>query len=195
MFKQTKERIMIKKAVVAIAVILLVGGCATSARIQTMQAPGADLTSYERFAFVDPLGTDRAGYASLISRQLIFSTRRELEELGLSFTEDAAQADLLVNFHAHLDERIRTREVPDPYMGPTFWDYRYGFYTPWPAYSTTRTEIDQVTEGTLVVDLIDARQNQMVWEGTARNTVTERTRRNAAELIDQTVERMFQNFP
>lgn len=186
---------MIRNAVLAVALALLLAGCATSARIQTMTAPGVDLSSYQRFAFVEPLGTDRAGYASLISRQLVFSTRRELEELGLSYTGNAAEADLLVNFHAHLDERIRTREVPEPYMGPTFWNYRSGFYTPWPAYSTTRTEIDQVTEGTLVVDLIDARQNQMVWEGTARNTVTERTRRNAAELIDQTVARMFQDFP
>ncbi|MEE4295295.1 MAG: DUF4136 domain-containing protein [Wenzhouxiangella sp.] len=185
---------MIRNIVTATLLLVFLSACATGARIDTMQAPGVDLSSYERFAFVDPLGTDRAGYASLISRQLVFSTRRELEELGLTFAENAAEADLLVNFQAHLDERIRTREVPEPYMGPTFYDYRYGFYNPWPAYST-RTEIDQVTEGTLVVDLIDAGKNEMVWEGRARNTVTERTRRNAAELIDETVARMFQSFP
>ncbi|MEE4639191.1 MAG: DUF4136 domain-containing protein [Wenzhouxiangella sp.] len=185
---------MIRNSVIALAAALLLAGCATNARIQTMTAPGVDLSSYQRFAFVEPLGTDRAGYASLISRQLTFSTRRELEELGLTYAEDPSEADLLVNFHAHLDERIRTRQVAEPYMGPTFFDYRYGFYTPWPAYGT-RTEVDQVTEGTLVVDLIDAEQNEMVWEGQARNTVTERTRRNAAELIDQTVARMFQDFP
>ncbi|MFP4209497.1 MAG: DUF4136 domain-containing protein [Wenzhouxiangella sp.] len=186
---------MIRNVVLAIVAAMVLAGCAASARIQTMAAPGADLSAYQRFAFVEPLGTDRAGYASLISQQLKFSTRRELELLGLNYVDDAAQADLLVNFHAHLDERIRTREVPEPYMGPTFWDYRYGLYTPWPAYPSTRTEIDQVTEGTLVVDLIDAERNQMVWEGTARNSVTEHTRRNASELIDQTVARMFQDFP
>lgn len=185
---------MTKKLLAALVLLTLLSACATGARIQTTQAPGVDLSAYQRFAFVEPLGTDRAGYASLISRQLVFSTRRELEELGMSYAENSADADLLVNFHAHLDERIRTREVPEPYMGPTFWDYRYGFYTPWPAYST-RTEIDQVTEGTLVVDLIDAEKNEMVWEGSARNTVTERTRRNAASLIDETVARMFQSFP
>jgi len=185
---------MTRNIVTAILLLAFLSACATGARIETMQAPGVDLSSYERFAFVDPLGTDRAGYASLISRQLKFSTRRELEELGLTFVEDATTADLLVNFHAHLDERIRTREVMEPYMGPTFYDYRYGFYSPWPAYGT-RTEVDQVTEGTLVVDLIDAERNEMVWEGSARNTVTERTRRNAASLIDETVARMFESFP
>ncbi len=175
-------------------IVALLTACASAPRIQTTQAPGVDLSAYRSFSFVDPLSTDREGYASLISQQLKFSTRRELELLGLHYIDDAAQADVLVNFHAHLDERIRTRSVPEPYMGPTFYDYRYGFYTPWPTY-TTRTEIEQYSEGTLVVDLIDAGSNEMVWEGAARNTITDKTRRDAARLIDDAVARMFKQFP
>ena len=178
---------------VVVLLAIMLTACGSAPRIETMQAPGADLTAYQSFAFVDPLGTDRAGYASLISQQLKFSTRRELELLGLNHVDEASEADLLVNFHAHLDERIRTRTVSDPYMGPTFYDYRYGFYSPWPAY-TTHTEIQQYSEGTLVVDLIDARTNEMVWEGSARNTVTEKTRRDAALVIDDAVARMFKQF-
>jgi len=185
---------MKSKTIALFLVSALLVACATGPTIQTMQAPGADLSAYRSFSFIDPLSTDRAGYASLISQQLKFSTRRELELLGLSYVEDSSEADLLVNFHAHLDERIRTRSVPEPHMGPTFYDYRYGFYTAWPTY-TTRTEIEQYSEGTLVIDLIDAGSNEMVWEGAARNTITDKTRRDAAKLIDQTVARMFEQFP
>lgn len=185
---------MMTRTIALIVMTVMLAACATAPRIQTTQAPGADLLAYRSFAFVDNLGTDRAGYASLISQQLKFSTRRELELLGLNYIDDPSQADLLVNFHADLDERIRTRSVPEPYLGPTFYDYRYGFYTPWPTY-TTRTEIEQYSEGTLVVDLIDAGSNEMVWEGVARNTVTEKTRRDAARLIDEAVVQMFKRFP
>ncbi len=178
---------------VVVLLAIMLTACASAPRIQTMQAPGADLTVYQSFAFVDPLGTDRAGYASLISQQLKFSTRRELELLGLNHVDEAPEADLLVNFHAHLDERIRSRIVSDPYMGPSFFDYRYGYYSPWPAY-ITHTEIEQYSEGTLVVDLIDARTNEMVWEGAARNTVTEKTRRDAARVIDDAIARMFKQL-
>ncbi|MCC5795670.1 MAG: DUF4136 domain-containing protein [Chromatiales bacterium] len=185
---------MYSKILILTLATALLAACATGPRVETIQAPGADLSAYQSFAFVEPLGTDRAGYASLISQQLKFSTRRELELRGLNYVDDPSEADLLVNFQAHLDERIRTRSVPEPYMGPTFYDYRYGYYSPWPTY-TTRTEIEQYSEGTLVVDLIDAARNEMVWEGVARNSVNDKTRRNAARLIDEAVARMFAKFP
>lgn len=185
---------MLTRTIAMLFVTGLLSACASGPRIQTLQAPGVDLSAYQSFSFVEPLGTDRAGYASLISRQLKFSTQRELELLGLDYVDDASQADLLVNFHAHLDERIRTRAVPEPYIGPTFYDYRYGYYSPWPTY-TTRTEIEQYSEGTVVIDLIDAKTNEMIWEGSARNKVTENTRRNAARVIDEAVVRIFRKFP
>jgi len=185
---------MNSKTLILSLMVVVLAACATGTKVQTLQAPGTDLSAYRSFAFVDPLGTDRAGYVSLISQQLKFSTRRELELQGLEYVDDASKADLLVNFQAHLDERIRTRSVPDPHMGATFYDYRFGYYSPWPSY-TTHTEIEQYSEGTLVIDLIDAARNEMVWEGSARNSVNEHNRRNAARLIDDAVVKMFRQFP
>lgn len=185
---------MMVRMMTTLLMLLLLTACATGPAVYTTAAPGADLTRYQRFAFVEPLGTDRAGYASIVSQQLTFSTRRELELRGLEFVDQAEQADLLVNFFGHLDEQIRTRQVADPFYGPSFYDFRYGFYNPWPTYSIS-TEVQQFSEGTLVVDLIDARTNQMVWEGTARNEVTEKSRREAASRLDAAVKRIFEEFP
>ena len=187
-----RSKFMTFRPIVALFLLLL-AGCASGPRIHTSVAPGIDLTRYERFAFVEPLGTDRAGYASIISRQLSISTQRELELHGLEFVENLEEADLLVNFFVHLNEKIRTRQVADPWMGPTFYDYRYGLYSPWPRYSTS-TEIQQFSEGTLIIDLFDAETNQMVWEGTARNEVNERDRREAATRLDNLVKLIFAEF-
>ncbi|MFW6340032.1 MAG: DUF4136 domain-containing protein [Wenzhouxiangella sp.] len=185
---------MMVRMMTTLLMLLLLTACATGPAVYTTAAPGADLSRYQRFAFVEPLGTDRAGYASIVSQQLTFSTRRELELRGLEFVDQAAQADLLVNFFGHLDEQIRTRQVADPFYGPSFYNFRYGFYNPWPSYSIS-TEVQQFSEGTLVIDLIDARTNQMVWEGTARNEVSEKSRREAASRLDDAVKRIFADFP
>jgi len=185
---------MKSKILIPVLLGVLLSACATGTKIQTLQAPGADLSAYTTFTFVDPLGTDRSGYASLISQQLKFSTRRELELQGLNYVEEASECDLLVNFHVHLSEHIRTRSVPEPYMGASFYGYRYGMYSAWPTY-TTHTEIEQYSEGSLVVDLIDTARGELVWEGTARNSITDDTRRNTAKVLDEAVARMFEKFP
>lgn len=174
--------------------LLLLAACATSPRITTRGAPNASLSGYSSFAFVEPLGTDRAGYASLISQQLKFSIRRELEMQGYEYVKTGEQADLLVNAYTHLNERIVSREVVDPFVGSSYWDYRYGVYTTWPSYSI-RTEFQEFTEGTLTVDLVDSSKKVMVWEGTARNRINEKTRRDAARAIDEAVARIFEQFP
>ncbi|MEE4329832.1 MAG: DUF4136 domain-containing protein [Wenzhouxiangella sp.] len=173
---------------------LALAACATGPRIDTLQAPGADYSRYETFSYASPLGTDRAGYASIISQQLVFSTRREMELRNFVYVEDSGEADLLLNFNAQLNDQIRTIDVVEPTFGPTFWDYRYGMYSPWPTYQHS-TAIDQFTEGTVVIDLIDAQAERMIWEGRATGEVTERTRRDAAEELDKAVKAIFDRFP
>jgi len=187
-FKQS-----LQMAVAGLALAML-AGCASGPRIDTLQAPNTDYSRYQTFSYVNPLGTDRAGYASIISQQLVFSTRREMELRNFEYVANPEDADLLLNFNAQLSEQIRTIDVVEPAFGPRFWDYRYGMYSTWPNYRQS-TAIDQFTEGTLVIDLIDAEAERMIWEGTATNRVTERTRRDAAEELDKAVKSIFDRFP
>ena len=184
----------LSKLIVSFWAALLLTACASAPQIETLRAPQVDFTGYTTFAFVEPLGTDRAGYASLISQQIMFSIRRELESQGLVFSDDPEQAEMLVNAHTHLDEKIRVREVMDPFIGPSYLDYRYGYYSAWPSYAT-RTEVSQYTVGSLTIDLIDAQERMMIWEGTARNVITEKTRRDAAAAIDDMVAKIFEQYP
>lgn len=188
---------MLIRCLSAIVFVLMLAACASSPKIDVLRSPGLDFADYRQFAFVEPLGTDRAGYASLISQQLVFSIRRELELQGFEFVEDAADADFLVNAYTSLDDRIRTRQVTDPYMGNTYWDYRYGMYTVWPGYGATgtRTELDTYSEGHLTIDLIDAQRNVMIWEGTARDEIKGSAKRDVARAVDDAVAQIFQRFP
>lgn len=174
-------------------------GCAVSPTIRTDAAPGVNFGEFRTFSFFTPLSTDRAGFHSLVSRQLMFSTRREMEVRGFQFVEDPAEADVLINFHAHVAEQIRVRSVPDPWVGGSYWNHRRGFYDPWRGHSHwpnhNRVEVDQFSEGRLSVDVVDRRQNMLVWEAVASKRLTQRTLNDLGPAMDDAVHAMFRRFP
>jgi Domain of unknown function (DUF4136) len=58
--------------------------------------------------------------------------------------------------------------------------------------ATTTTETYQV--GTLVVDLFDTKTKQLIWRGTASDTLSNNSKKNI-ENLNKGVEKMFKKFP
>ena len=157
-----------------VLMLSLLATCATGPAVNAATASGSDLVRYQCFAFVEPLGTDRAGPASTISQHRMTSSRRELDLRGLEFVENVEQADFPVRFFGHLDEQIRARQVDDPWYVSSFHDFHHDFYGTWPSDSTS-IEVPKFFESALVIALSDTRTKQLVWEGTARKELTDRT--------------------
>jgi len=57
------------------------------------------------------------------------------------------------------------------------------------------TEVVQRTEGTLAVDIVDRARNQLVWEGAASKRVTDSTRQNQDQVLDDAIADIFAQFP
>ena len=169
--------------------LLAMTGCASGPTIRSNADPSADFARFQTFNFMQPLSTDREGYQSFISRDLMAAAERELAGLGLKRTETSP--DLLVNFSANLDQRLRVTQTPQSSMG-TLGTHRRGFYSTWPSY---RTEVRQYTRGTLVVDVIDASRMQLVWEGVAVHQMTQSRADNIGPVIDQAMRDIFAQFP
>lgn len=170
---------------------LAVAGCASGPSVRTSYDQGVDFTRFRTFGFFQPLGTDRAGYRSFVSQQLMSATQRELQARGLQRAD--SDPDLLVNFNANLDQRLRVTWTPASTSIGGFYGHRGRFYSTWPMYQ--QTQIHQYTQGTLVVDVVDAARRQLVWEGLAVGRVTERTEQNLRPVLDQVVAEMFEQFP
>jgi hypothetical protein len=58
--------------------------------------------------------------------------------------------------------------------------------------ATTTTETYQV--GTLVIDLFDSKTKQLIWRGSASDTLSNNSNKNIKDL-DKGVEKMFKKFP
>ncbi|MCE7075983.1 DUF4136 domain-containing protein [Bordetella bronchiseptica] len=180
---------IVKLLTVSVAAGLL-AGCASGPTLRSDYDHSANFAQYRTFAFMSPLGTDRAGYSSLLTERLKQATRGQLEMRG--YTYDESKPDLLVNFNGKLQEKTQVTPAPPP-MGP-YYGYRAGFYGGWPGYGWG-DDVYQCTEGTLNIDLIDARRRQLVWEGVATGEVNDLDKAQSAASVEQGVAQIFSKYP
>jgi hypothetical protein len=167
-------------------------GCSSGPKIIANQDPSIDFSSYRTYAYAQPLSTDRNGVRSVLSGFLMAATTRELEARG--FLPDNRAPDLLVDFVVFTQEKIQSRSQPTTSM--SMHRGRGGAGT-WGGYSMgmSTTSVTQTTEGTLAIDLIDVRRNQLVWEAAATGRVTDKVRENLEEVANAAVTDMFARYP
>jgi hypothetical protein len=79
-------------------------------------------------------------------------------------------------------------------MGVGYYGYRTGMYSAWPMYRD-ETTVTPYNEGTLNIDIADARRRQLVWEGVVSATVNDKTLSNIGPVLDTAVTNAFAKYP
>jgi hypothetical protein len=186
-------KIWTKSSLLAI-LALLVGGCASSPNTFSNVDPGVDFNQYKTFGYFPTLSTDKEQYQSLVSNFLKVAVAQELVVRGLDHDEE--NPDLRVNFYINTQDKIKTRSVP---TAGSYYDYRDPFYDPWGGYGGMgggyETRVDQYTEGTLNIDVVDSKTNKLVWEGSIVGRLTEKDVRNMEKTVDEAVAAVMVDFP
>ena len=171
--------------------VLLTTGCASGPDVFINQDPGADFGAYNTYGFPPELSTDRAsGYSSLLSQYLKTAVSREMDARGYTQSDNP---DLEVNFYVHTEEKIKTTQTP---TSTGYYGYRGGRYSGWGGYGGVgyETRVTQYTEGTLNVDLVDNRRDQLVWEAAMVGKVSKDARENLEQAVNEAIAELFQSY-
>jgi uncharacterized protein DUF4136 len=124
--------------------------------IQTDYDRSFDFSRLKTYAFVD-VGrdpNDPLAVNPMNERRVRAALDSQLVAHG--YTPDTSgHADFLVAYHAATRRRLAVQE----------WGYGIGRLGP------RRLDVDQYTEGTLVVDVVDAATRQLIWRGSATGTI------------------------
>ena len=166
--------------------VLLLTACATTPKTYSNIDTSIDFAQYKTYSFFAELATDRPGYESLESRFLKAAVSREMEQRGFSYADES---DLQINFNINTKEKIYSRSTPS---AGRYYGYRGSYYGAWGGYET---RIDQYTEGTLNIDVIDAGMKKLVWEGAVIGRVNEEALDNLEATLSASVHVIFNEFP
>lgn len=191
-----------KNILLAVGLAMLTGVSACTPRVNVEQRANVNFSQYRTFDFADT-EVKTSGDGNPLLRSSITQDRfkqaiaSELSKRGLRQVEN--NPDFLVTTHTFVEKAERT--VYDTQPGPGFAypyavSYRggylpvnYGYWYGPSYYSQPRTE--QYREGTLVIDFIDRRTNNLVWRGSIADPIDDAGRlgsefsRNAKDILDK----------
>ncbi|MBI5716772.1 MAG: DUF4136 domain-containing protein [Burkholderiales bacterium] len=187
-------------ALTTLAAAALVGACASKPEVRTDRDPKADLNAYKTYAIHHPQAAmpgapaapaalpmrppmpgARSGYTTLHEARLEQAARAQLERHG--FVPVAEDPDLRVHLTLKVVNRQELHSTPG---ARTFVGYR--------TWGGTQIDTVDVRQGTLVVDLVDARRNALVWRGVAAGHLDRSDASDPGPAIDRAVAEVFATF-
>lgn len=183
---------MIYRSVILGLIIGIVGIACSPIKTFT-EAPSEQAVSlYKTFAFL-PIDESEMDQASLILYEEI---RKDInvQLRQRNYRLDTDNPDLLIAFNIMTDEqRKEVTKSSDPYgaYGRRMWAYNpyaFGWFPP-----QTYKEIKIEKTGTMVIDLFDNQERELVWRGIGTGPVNDPEER--FETAFKMVDKMFKEFP
>lgn len=162
--------------------LFILGSC-SSIRVNSDYDKSVDFSQYKTYAF-HKRGIERVEISGLDKKRILNAIDVELRKKGMTKSENP---DLLVNIFTKERERI---DVDQYYAG---WGYGWGYG--WNPYLWGgRTYVSSYVEGTLYIDLIDAKKKELVWEGEGVGYLTENREKKESQ-INEFVAKILAQFP
>jgi hypothetical protein len=175
-----------------VLVASLVAGCAGQP-VTTDYSPATKFSGYRTFALVMPPDT---GAQQLLDQRVRNAVQDQLTTKGLTLT-DRQDADLYVGYGMVDKTHTNIYTYSDGWgWGGTRFGWRYWRYgVAWPM--TVQRQIETYTDGTVVVNIVDAKTKQVVWEGEVADVVNLPVNNpvRATKDVDAAVAKLFSKYP
>ncbi|MGB1020043.1 MAG: DUF4136 domain-containing protein [Flavobacteriaceae bacterium] len=168
-----------KKIVVLFGLSLLFS--CSSVFVFTDHDSSVDFSRYKSFAYYKPQ-IDEVDLSDLDKRRILRALDTTLQAKGL-LKSDAP--DLLVSFDTQAKEKVYVNNF-------NTWGWGWG-WNPW-FWGPNYNNVSRQTEGTLYINLIDAKSKQLVWQGKGRGRISEYTTKRD-ERIAHFVNEIVAQYP
>nr|WP_294934454.1 DUF4136 domain-containing protein [uncultured Flavobacterium sp.] len=166
----------------SLTLLFILGAC-SSVRVDSDFDTKADFSQYKTYAF-QKSGIDKAEISDLDKKRILRAIDAEMTKKGYTKSESP---DLLVNIFTKERERV---DVTEYHAG---WGYGWGWG--WNPYIWGgRSYVSSTTEGTLYIDLIDARKKELIWQGKGSGYLEEEPTKKD-ERINEFVSKILAQFP
>ncbi|MCA6074567.1 DUF4136 domain-containing protein [Fulvivirga sedimenti] len=162
-------------------IILAIAGfmlACTPVRVVSTEIIEKDFEGYKTFNFYE-VQNSTSPYLNDLKKAVV----SQLETKGYALSDNP---DLMINIGSTVEEKVQTRET----------DYRDIAYMGQRNYSWQSEEVvvNQYKEGTVVLDFVDTKTDNLVWQGVAAGTISGKES-EMIKRINKGVEMLFRDFP
>lgn len=173
---------------IAAVVVILTGSACATLQVGSDYDKGASFANYHTFTIMhrDHRGTTNP----LVVSRADDDIRTALESKGYRLAADPSMADFSVDFTIGSKDRTDVNTYPAPYGGPWWGGGWWGG-----AYWGNNIDVRQYKEGTLSIDVFDARSHRPVWHGWAKKQLSRKDIEQSEEPIRRAVDAVLAKFP
>jgi Domain of unknown function (DUF4136) len=163
--------------------LLFVLASCSSVRVNYDYDKKATFENYKTYAY-HKSGIDKVEISDLDKRRILYAIDEQLAAKGFSKSETP---DVLINFFTKEREQVDVNQFN---MG---WGYGWGFgWSPW--MWGNNTSVNRYTEGTLTIDIIDAKKKELIWQGQGEGVLTGNADQKD-KLINEFVTKILAQYP
>lgn len=169
--------------ILSLSLLFIVASC-DSVKVYSDYDQAADFSKYKTFAYMKS-GIDKVEISDLDKRRILNAIDQQM--LAKGFTKSDTNPDLLINIFTKAREELSVNQFN------AGWGYGWGWG--WNPYMYGgQTTVTSTTEGTLYIDLIDAKKKELVWQGEGTGTLS-KDRERKDEIVNNMVTKILAQYP
>ncbi|SJZ33698.1 DUF4136 domain-containing protein [Sediminibacterium ginsengisoli] len=169
------------------AVFLL--ACSGIKVFNTESAENVNPADYKTFGFYELKASGDTITRGFPSRVNILQTAIQEELTARGYTRNDQHPDLLVNIGIVIKQEIQTRQTDWQTDGRVAYIGQRNY-----SWKSTEVEVGRYREGTVTIHLVDARQQKMIWKGSARGVLPDKAE-VATKTVRKGMHQLFAKYP
>lgn len=150
----------------------------------------ATLSQYRTYSWLpEKAGQNTRVYNDVVEARVKQAVNDYLQARGYQLVEQ--NPDFKVGWHGAIDQKLDVGTMD------TYYGYGWGpWYSPYYAGAAPQTYVREYEEGTLILDVVDATSNKLVWRGTAQAELSSSSSaEKRQERLNEAVDKILEDFP
>jgi len=164
---------------------LLLSACGSSMQVFSDYDKDLNIGNFHSYKWasfkdIESKGTNPLYYNELNDKRIREAVNKEMTARNFNIADAGAQLE--IHYHIVVEDKIASYTEP-------------GGSQSHPVAYTPRITNYQYRQGTLIIDLMDVKNNTLVWRGWATDVVTNSARKDPEAAINKAVASIFKAFP
>ena len=181
-----------------ISAVLTITACATGPSITSQSRANTNFSQYKTWGYAEQLGTDKAGYSTIVTSEFKRAVQNEMSARGYVYTTE--NPGLWVNFFSNVQNMTEVYSTPGMNVGlyggygSYGRSYGYGLGFGAPIYGND-VESRNYKLGTVSIDVVDVASKELIWEGVLEGALSKKAMENPGAAIQSAVTQIFSQYP